>query len=269
MFVNDIVNAELNLNLNTYRGFRPATNIEAEGLASPSWGKTINVRRDADGYFQGIYIGAGPYFSVKTLANFDEDLANLLDSPTDVFVPNTTFLVTDTTTEQLALAVTGGYRARLPLANRASARDGVYVAANYHYLHGFAYNDVALDVQFDTNALGLVTILPTTQPIEIGRLHSTSGRGFAIDLGVDIVANRWEVGFGVNGIANRITWDDVELQSFVLRSLVAGGDFVETTFPGFVEPRRIELPVDYTANVGYSSDTWSAVSQVLARIPGR
>ena len=269
MFVNDIVNAELNLNLNTYRGFKPATNIEAEGLASRSWGKTINVRRDADGYFQGIYIGAGPYFSVKTLANFDEELANLLGSPTDVFVPNTTFLVTDTTTEQLALAVTGGYRARLPLANRASARDGVYVAANYHYLHGFAYNDVALDVQFDTNALGLVTILPTTQPIEIGRLHSTSGRGFAIDLGVDIVADRWEVGFGVNGIANRITWDDVELQSFVLRSLVTGGDFVETTFPGFVEPRRIELPVDYTANVGYSSDTWSAVSQVLARIPGR
>ena len=261
MFVNDIVNAELNRDLNTYRGFEPATSIEAEGLASPSWGKTIRFRRDADGYFQGVYVGAGPYFSVRTVANFDERLANLLGSPTDVYLPNTTFLVTDETTAQLALAITGGYRARLPLANRADARDGVYVAANYHYLLGFSYNDIAMDVRFDTNAAGLVTILPTTEPIEIGRLHSTSGRGFALDLGVAIVANNWEVGFGVNGIANRITWDDVEVQSFVLRSLVAGGDFVETTFPGLTEPRRIELPVDYSANVGYSSDTWSAVSQ--------
>ena len=261
-FVRDIVNAELSRNLNVYRGFTPATSIVAEGLASPNWGKTINVRRDADGYFQGVYVGAGPYFSVRTAANFDDRLANLLGSPTDVFLPNTTFLVSDTTTEQLALAVTGGYRARLRL-NRASAspRDGVYLAANYHYLHGFTYDDFDMDVRFDTDGAGLVTIAPTTQPIVIGRMHSTSGRGFALDLGVAIVADRWEVGFGANGIANRITWDDVEVQSFVLQSLLNGGEFVETTFPGFAAPRRIELPVDYTANVGYSSDTWSAVSQ--------
>jgi hypothetical protein len=262
MFIRDIVNAELNRNLNVYRGFRPATSILAEGLASPNWGKTINVRRDADGYFQGIYVGAGPYFSVRTAASFDQRLADLLGSPTDVFLPNTSFLVGDTTTEQLALAITGGYRARLPL-NRVGAgvRDGVYVAANYNYLHGFRYDDFDMDVRFDTDAIGLVTFAPTTQPVAIGRMHSSSGRGFALDASVAIVSNRWEVGFAANGIANRINWTDVERQTFVLQSLLNGGEFVETTFPGFVEPRRVELPVDYSTNVGYSADTWSVVSQ--------
>jgi hypothetical protein len=260
-FIRDIVNAELNRDLNAYRGFTPATSIVAEGLASPSWGKTISVRRDADGYFQGVYVGAGPYFSVRTAASFDERLATLLGSPTDVYLPNTTFLVRDTTTEQLALAITGGYRARLALANSVGARDGVYVAANYNYLHGFRYDDFDMDVRFDTDTAGLVTFAPATEPIAIGRLASSSGRGFAIDLGVAIVANRWEVGFGANGIANRITWNDVEREAFVLQSLLNGGEFVETTFPGFVEARRVELPVDYSANVGYSSDAWSVVSQ--------
>jgi hypothetical protein len=261
-FIRDIVNAELNRDLNTYRGFTPATSIVAEGLAAPNWGKTINLRRDADGYFQGIYVGAGPYFSVRTAASFDERLANLLGSPTNVYLPNTAFLVGDTTTEQLALAITGGYRARLPLNDvGAGARDGVYLAASYHYLHGFRYDDFDMDVRFDTDSVGLVTFAPTTQPVAIDRLHSSSGRGFAIDLGVAIVSNRWEVGFGANGIANRITWNDVERQTFVLQSLLNGGEFVETTFPGFVEPRRVELPVDYSTNVGYSADTWSVVSQ--------
>jgi len=260
-FVRDIVNARLSRNLNVYRGFTPASSIVAEGLTSPSWGKTIKVRSDADGYFQGVYVGAGPYFSVRTVANFDERLVSLLGSPTDVFLPNTTFLVGDTTTEQLAMAITGGYRARLPLANWSGARDGVYLAANYNYLHGFRFDDFDMDVRFDTDATGSIAFAPTTQPVAISRLKSSSGRGMAIDLGVAVVADRWEFGFGANGIANRINWNDVERETFVLQSLLNGGDFIETEFPGFVESRRVELPVDYSANVGYSADTWSAVSQ--------
>jgi hypothetical protein len=262
-FIRDIVNARVNRNLNVYRGFRPATNILAEGLASPNWGKTFAFRRDADGYFQGIYVGAGPYFSVRTTATFDERLANLLDSDTDVFIPNASLPIGDQTIDQFALAVTGGYRAHLPLPDRpgTSPREGIYLAANYHYLHGFHYDDIDMNVRFDTDGVGLIRLLPPTPPIAIDRLRSSSGRGLAVDLGMAVIVNRWELGFGANGIANRMNWKDVGRQAFTLPSLFSGGDFIETEFPGFVEPQRVELPVDYSVNVGYSADSWSAASQ--------
>jgi hypothetical protein len=262
-FVRDIVNARLNRNLNVYRGFRPATSLVAEGLASPNWGKTIPVRGDAAGYFQGVYVGAGPYFSVRTAARFDERLADLLGGSVDVFVPNSSFVVGDTTTSQLALAITGGYRARIALPNNgvAGARDGLYVAANYHYLRGFQYDDFDMNLRLETDATGLIRFAPATEPVRIDRLTSRHGRGFALDLSVAIDARGWEVGFAANGIANRIEWKDIERQAFGLDSLLTGGDFVETIFPGFVEPRRVELPVNYSASLGYSSETWSATSQ--------
>jgi len=48
-FVGDIVNARLSRDLNRYRGFQPASELFAEGLASPNWGKTFVVRGDRDG----------------------------------------------------------------------------------------------------------------------------------------------------------------------------------------------------------------------------
>lgn len=65
-FVNDIVNGRLNPNLNVYRGFQPANEFFGEGLASPSWGKTFTVRENSAGAFHGVYVGAGPYLSVRT-----------------------------------------------------------------------------------------------------------------------------------------------------------------------------------------------------------
>ena len=58
LFVSDIRNATFSRDLSKYRGFVPANNILAEGLASPRWGGTIKVHRDSDGGYQGIYIGA-------------------------------------------------------------------------------------------------------------------------------------------------------------------------------------------------------------------
>ena len=136
-FVNDIVNARLNPNLNVYRGFEPASELFGEGLASPSWGKTFTVRGDRGGAFHGIYVGAGPYLSVRTDNMIDQGLINLLASDVDVFVPNASFLIADDTIDQFALAITGGYRARLPFPGRTgvgSERDGVYLAVNYNYL---------------------------------------------------------------------------------------------------------------------------------------
>jgi hypothetical protein len=58
-FVFDIVNALLSRDLNTYKGFTPSPAYVAEGLASPSFGKTFRVWNGDDGAFQGFYVGAG------------------------------------------------------------------------------------------------------------------------------------------------------------------------------------------------------------------
>src|SRR5262245_2560944 len=80
-FVTDLRNGTLNRDLNADRGFSPATSVTAEGLASPNWGKTIKVKEDGKGAFHGIYIGAGPYFSIKTAAEIDPALAAVFSSP--------------------------------------------------------------------------------------------------------------------------------------------------------------------------------------------
>jgi hypothetical protein len=261
-FITDIVNADLNRNLNVYRGFTPASEIIAEGLVFPNWGKTFAIRGDTKGYFHGVYVGAGPYLSVKTAATFDPRLIDMLGSPVDVPIQNLSFSVGDTTTNQFAIGITGGYRAHLPLrTSTPGTRDGLYIAASYHHLVGLRYEDFEMQVRFDTDSTGLLSLLPATQPIRIDRLTSESGRGLAIDVSTAVVLNHWEFGFGVNGIANRIEWDDLERQRFALQSLVNGGDFIETTFPGLGESRRVELPVEYSTQFGYSDDKWSAASQ--------
>lgn len=112
-FVTDIRNARLNRDLNVYRGFVPANDILAEGLASPSWGGTIKFRSSNDGAFQGIYIGAGPYLSAQTNAIIDPALTALLGNASPTYVPNGSFSLDSATVAQTALAVTGGYRARI------------------------------------------------------------------------------------------------------------------------------------------------------------
>src|SRR5262245_27051786 len=80
-FVIDIRNAELSRDLNRYRGFAPANQPRAEGLASPNWGKTFKVKTGPGGAFQGIYVGAGPYLAMQTDVNFDQQLINVLGAP--------------------------------------------------------------------------------------------------------------------------------------------------------------------------------------------
>ena len=64
LFITDLRNGTLNSDLNVYRGFDPNTSVVAEGLASPSWGKTIKFHKNGERSFQGVYIGAGPYLSM-------------------------------------------------------------------------------------------------------------------------------------------------------------------------------------------------------------
>lgn len=259
-FVVDIRDAQLSRDLNRYRGAAPSNQPRAEGLASPNWGGTIKVKKGPDGTFQGVYVGAGPYVSMQNDANFDQQLIDILGSPSPIYIPNTQMRIGSATRGQMALAITGGYRGRFALPAGTSDRDGIYVAANYNYLHGFRYEDVNLALRLDTDATGMLTyspFLPT--PLLVTRENATSGTGRALDFGVGAVVNRWETGFGVNGVANRIDWTQVERTTYSLGNPFLGdSDFAES-FPQLRGDTRVELPIDYRGNVAYTADVWTAV----------
>ena len=204
----------------------------------------------------------------------------------DLSFPNTTFDIGTLFFEQLALATTFGYRARigLPGGSNQSDRDGLYLAVDYRYLYGFRYDDIDFDLEFDTDGAGLVTLAPTT-PLVFDRFSSTSGRGFAIDGAVSGVSDRWEVGGDIKGIANRMTWRDFDGERIALPSLTqalqAGFDFISTPlltpqsqFPArrrrtcAAGERESKLPVNYGGNLAYSGPTWTAMGEVSRGFQG-
>ena len=261
-FVTDIRNGELSRDLNSYRGVSLPGSVSAEGLASPRWGGTFKLSQQPNGSFHGIYVGAGPYFSIKTDATIDPALASLLASETPVYLRDSNFGLANNTETQLALAVTGGYRARMawPSAPAGNSTDGLYFGANYHFLKGFHYENFDLGARLDTDNAGLLTVNPVAAPLVVNRFTGSSGRGFAIDVGVAAVKDRWEIGFGVNGIANRIEWADVERTDYFLSSLVDGGDFNDG--PAVLGPAsRVELPVDVRANAAYNADAFTVIAE--------
>jgi len=255
-FVSDVFNGELSRDLNDYRGFNLTDHYKGGGLVSPNWGKTFKVIQKDSGSFHGFYVGVGPYISAKTELFVDEELTDVLSSPTEVPIPNRNFDIYNQSSGQLALAVTGGYRARFSLANHnrsgLSNRNGIYVSMNYHYLFGFRYEDMDLAVQFDTDSEGLLTMDPATSPIDLYYLNSRSGRGFALDFGAAVVYNGWEFGFGANGVANRIDWKDLILKKFFMESILEGGDFVEEWIPLSNTNLRAELPTQYSGSASYT-----------------
>ncbi len=95
-------------------------------------------------------------------------------------------------------------------------------------------------------------------PVSILRHTSSQGSGFAIDMGVSGVIDRWEVGIGINGIANRMDWTGVERTDYVLDSLFSGGDFVDLPRTSTGDA-RVELPVDIRANGAYNADVWTGI----------
>jgi hypothetical protein len=254
-FMRDLVNGELNRDLATYSSFVLPTDISAEGLASSAWGKTIKFARRDSGAFQGVFIGAGPYFSFGTDAAIDPRLSDIFE--TGAHYTNSSLTVQDNSAVQLAMSIVFGYRARLEIAGWEERRDGVYLAANYRYLRGFKYLQPDATVRFDTDSQGLLTINPTTTPIAIANLEGDKGTGRAVDLGVQIVRDRWEGGVGVNGIANQIDWTELTLKRFTQTSLLNGGDFIEETIANPPGPVTVELPVETSGNVGYDGDGYA------------
>jgi hypothetical protein len=254
-FMRDLVNGQLNRDLAAYSSFHLPQSIDAEGLASPAFGGTIKFAKQSSGAFQGIFIGAGPYFSFGTDAAFDQRLTDILENGSHY--ANSSLLVTDASRIQLAMSIVFGYRARLEVPGWSGRRDGVYLAANYRYLRGFKYLQPDSTVRFDTDNQGLVTLNPTTTPIVIDDLEADKGTGRAIDLGVQIVRDRWEGGFGVNGINNKIDWTELTQKRFTQNSLIAGGDFIEQTIANPTGTITVELPIVTSGNVGYDGDGYA------------
>jgi hypothetical protein len=261
-FIRDLVNGELNRDLTTYQGFQLPDTVSGEGLASPAYGGTIKFAKQPSGAFHGIFIGAGPYFSYDTTADFDPRLTDILANGTRY--PNSALSVQNNSAVQLALSIVFGYRGRFDLPGGSTGeRDGIYVAGNYRYLRGFKYLQPDASVRFDLDNQSLIALNPATTPFVIADLESSTGTGRAVDIGVEIVRDRWEFGGGVNGIANQIEWTDLTLKRFRLQSLLAGGDFIEDELPPPVASAIVELPVVTSGNVGYDDGVYAFRTSVV------
>jgi hypothetical protein len=265
-FLDDIRQGELSRDLNNYRGFTPKSKYFAEGLLAANWGHTFKISKRDDESYQGFYVGAGPYIAVGTDLKFDERLIEVLGSSQNVTIPKTTYNITDTSAQQMALAITGGYRARFTITNKSgrpeSERNGVYLAANGHYLRGFRYDAIDAILRIDTGADGLVTVLPAVNPVVINQLISTSGSGFALDVGLAAVIDNWELGFSVDGIGNRIKWKNMKKRDFVLNSLISGLEFKDRNLPAPFPTVEVKLPVRYTGAIAYHWKSLSAMSDL-------
>jgi hypothetical protein len=257
----DIRNATLSRDLNTYRGFAPRQQPTSEGLTHTTYGLTIPVVRMPGGGFHGIYVGAGPYLSMRTSANIDQQLIDILASDVDVYLPNSSFRIGLDFRNQMAAAFTGGYRGRYPLAGVSGERDGVYVALDYNFLLGFRYEDYGTALALHTDSQGLLVAQPFAGSLPLRPLlvesglnfrrdHSNSGRGYAIDVGAGIVADRVELGFGVKGLANRIAWTGVERTTRLGPDLFFGRELISPPDVPVADV-TVELPRDYRAYAGF------------------
>ena len=257
-FLLDIVNAEISRDLSTYSGFVPRSSLTGGGVASPDWGKTFWISGDGVGSDHGFRVAAGPYISMDAGLSLDPDLVAAFNGPD----PDASYAIDSQTAAQGAAALTLGYRGRFFLPDAVSDRDGVYIAVNYKYLYGIYYTDVDIDVRFDTDDMGLLTLFPTTEPVGIDVLASNNGAGFALDFAGAVVRNGWEFTVAADGVGNRMDWEDLTAQRYAIRSVIDGSDFEETVLPSPSESLRVELPVRYSGGAAYHADAWSVTTEV-------
>ena len=274
----DILQASFEPDVNSYSGFQLPVLTEAEGLVNLTWGKTFMLREDARS-FQSIYVGAGPYLASQATFDFDAQLEQILSGSGNRYIPFANMGMGGGATEQLALDITGSYRARFPLfvpANTAAAateppgnqttaaepsRNGLYVAVNYHHLQGIHYDQLHADLRLDTDANGLLVPDPPARPFSLDWNSSGKGWGLAMDFGTTLVVNRWDFGAGVSGVANWMRWRDITLRNLSLVSLFNNSEFVYVKVPNTRLTAEVSLPVTYTADIAYHRDNWSIFSE--------
>ena len=77
------------------------------------------------------------------------------------------------------------------LTKNPSSRDGIYMAVNYHYIHGYHYDTDAIDVRFDTDSTGMIdtSTIPASSPLVVDRLDRLD-QARAIEVPSDHVSMR-------------------------------------------------------------------------------
>jgi hypothetical protein len=262
-FFRDILHATVQSDPNAYSGFQLPIVTDTEGLMSLTWGKTFMLH-ETDRSFQGIYVGAGPYLAAQAFFDFDAGLEQILSGSGDRYVPSATLAMGGGETDQLALDITGSYRARFPLFAGSGAgptRNGMYVVANYHHLQGFRYDKIDAQLQLETDQNGLLVPDPLERPFILDWDTSSKGVGLSLDFGVAFVVNRWDFGAGVSGVANRIKWRDIRERELSLASVVNRNEFLYVKFPPQGLTAKTELPVTYTGDISYHREAWSAYTE--------
>ena len=232
-FFRDTVRAQLDPDLNAYRGFDIDPSTSAEGLISENWGKTFMVY-EGDRSFQGIYVGAGPYLAARAYAEFDSGLVDLLNSPVDTYLPAASLGIGGGETDQLAVAITGGYRARFPYFPQEGTAAGRNGCTSPRISTTFKASASTTSMRtFNSRPTRLASSRPIRRrpPLTLDWHTSSSGRGMAIDAGVAFVVNRWDFGFGVGGVANRITWTEIKPRHLTLVSLFGVPSSFMSSYP--------------------------------------
>ena len=264
-FFRDLIQAQLQSDLNAYRqdGFDTPLKMSEEGLMAITWGHTFMLH-ESDRSFQGIYVGAGPYLAAQGYGDFDAEFEKLLNSTTDRYVRSASMSLGGGEIDELALDITGSYRARFPVFAQdgpGASRNGMYVMANYHHLQGFRFDEFNAQLRLDTDPGGLLVPNPPEAPFTLDWETSSKGIGLALDFGVAFAFNRWDFGAGVSGVANRIKWRDITKHELALVSLFNGTEFVHVKLPRTNRTIQIELPVTYTGDISYHRDAWSAYTE--------
>ena len=204
-FFRDLIQAQLQSDLNAYRqdGFDTPLKMSEEGLMAITWGHTFMLH-ESDRSFQGIYVGAGPYLAAQGYGDFDAEFEKLLNSTTDRYVQSASMSLGGGEIDELALDITGSYRARFPVFAQdgpGASRNGMYVMANYHHLQGFRFDEFNAQLRLDTDPGGLLVPNPPEAPFTLDWETSSKGIGLALDFGVAFAFNRWDFGAGVSGVA--------------------------------------------------------------------
>jgi hypothetical protein len=264
-FFRDMIHARLERDLNAYRGdgFEPPLVTSDEGRIDLTWGYTFKLR-EGNRSFQRIYVGAGPYLAAQAYADFDAEFQKLLNSSTDRYTRSASMAIGGGETDQLALDITGSYRARFPFFAQdgpETSRNGMYVTANYHHLQGFRFDEFNAKLRLDTDENGLLVPDPPETPFRLEWDTSSKGIGLSLDFGASFVINRWDFGVGVTGVANRIKWYDLRPRELILANFFNGTEFIYAKLPRTNRTTQIELPVTYTADLSYHRDAWSAYTE--------
>jgi len=144
----------------------------------------------------------------------------------------------------------------------------MYVYANYSTLFGVFMGRADSTIRFDTDQTGLLTLKPSAPPIDVNFMTARKGHGRVLDIGVAATMDRWDFGIGINGIANRMDWEDVEQHRNQLASYFDGSEMEEADPVVVTEPLRVKVPLNTSTNLSYTTDKWSVSTEYSRRFNG-